>query len=461
VVKDQRISRRAFLGGSAASASTLLFVPSSFVRAAQGDQAPSDKLQVACIGCGGKGGGDVGGVSGETVIGLCDVDWNRAKGSVKRNPKAKQFTDWRVMLQELGKDIDAVTVSTPDHHHAPASMMAIRMKKHVFCQKPLTHSIYEARMITEAAAKYGVVTQMGIQGHANEGPRLVEEWINAGWLGQVTKVVYWTNRPIWPQNKVRPNRPADPIPSGFDWDVWLGPAPLRPFHNKEYHPFAWRGWWDFGSGALGDIACHAMDAAFGALKLGYPTSVSAIAGPMTEESPPNWSKITIQFPARGDMGPVEVEWNDGYEKKERPKEYAIPHPKDLEPDRKLRGGIGGQLIIGEKATIMADTYCRSPRVIPEAKMQDLKKNHPAPKTIPRNKGGHMGEWINACKAGKPEDSKANFHQYSGPLTEMVLIGNMAIRTGKKVEWDAKNMRSTNVPEANQYVRREYRKGWTL
>jgi len=464
-LKDQRVSRRAFLGGSAASAFALTIVPSSFVRAAPGDPAPSDKLQVACIGCGGKGSSDVGGISGETVIGLCDVDWNRARGSVKRNPKAKKFTDWRIMLPELEKDIDAVTVSTPDHHHALATMMALKMKKHVFCQKPLTHSIYEARMITEAAAKAGVVTQMGIQGNSNEGPRLLAEWIQAGWFGQVKKVVYWTNRPIWPQNKNRPDRPADPIPSGFDWDQWLGPAPMRPFHgNKTYHPFAWRGWWDFGSGALGDIACHAMDAAFSALKLGYPTSVSAVAGPMTDESPPNWSKINIQFPARGDMGPVEVEWNDGYEKKERPKDQAIPHPEGLEKDRGLRKSIGGQLIIGEKASAMAGVYCDGLRIFPETKMQDLSKNHKVEKTLPRVKGGaggHMRQWIDACKANKPDDAKANFHKHAGPLTEMVLIGNMAIRTGKKVEWDAKNMKSTNVPEANQYVRREYRKGWTL
>jgi len=467
-LRTERVTRRSFLGGTAATAFGFLVVP-SHVLAREGKQPPSNKLQIACIGCGGKGGGDVGAASGETVVALCDVDWNRAKGSVRRHPKAKKFADYRIMLQEMGEQIDAVTISTPDHIHAPASMMAMRMGKHVFCQKPLTHSIYEARMIAEAARKYKVVTQMGIQGHGFEGPRLVKEWIDAGWLGDVTEVWYWTNRPIWPQNTMPPDR-KDPIPQGFDWDVWLGPAPMRPFVKDTYHPFKWRGWWDFGSGALGDIACHAMDAAFGALELGYPTAVEAKAGPMTSESPPNWSQIVIEFPARGDRPSVKVVWNDGYGKGERPAEHDVPRPKDLEPDRALPGlpkkggkryGIGGQLIIGDKATIMAGVYCRSPRVIPEVKMRDLLKNHKVEKTIPRCDGGHYKEWLRACKANKPEDSKANFADFSGPLTEMVLIGNLAIRSGKRVEWDAKNMKSTNVPEANQYVRREYRKGWEL
>ena len=466
-MRTERVTRRSFLGGTAATAFGFLVVP-SHVLAREGKQPPSNKLQIACIGCGGKGGGDVGAVSGETVVALCDVDWGRAKGSVKRCPKAKKFTDYRIMLQEMGEQIDAVTISTPDHIHAPASMMAMRMGKHVFCQKPLTHNIHEARAIAEAARKYKVVTQMGIQGHGFEGPRLVKEWIDAGWLGNVTEVWYWTNRPIWDQNVRRPTH-TDPVPQGLDWDLWLGPAPARPYAEKltpkskrnAYHPFSWRGWWDFGSGALGDIACHAMDAAFWALELGYPTAVEAKAGPMTSESPPNWSQITIEFPARGDRPPVKVVWNDGYEKNERPGELAVPRPKELEAGRKLPKSIGGQLIIGDKATIMAGVYCRSPRVIPEAKMRDLLKNHKVEKTIPRCDGGHYREWIAACKANKPEDSKTNFADYAGPLTEMVLIGNLAIRSGKRVEWDAKNMKSTNVPEANQYVRREYRKGWEL
>ncbi|MFW6162448.1 MAG: Gfo/Idh/MocA family oxidoreductase [Planctomycetota bacterium] len=461
------MTRRGFLGGAAATTFGFLAVPSR-VLGREGQQPPSDKLQVACIGCGGKGGGDVRGVSGEQVIALCDVDWNRARGSIKRHPKARKFHDYRVMLDEMDKDIDAVTVSTPDHHHAPASMRAMKRGKHVFCQKPLTHDIREARLVAETARETGVVTQMGIQGHAFEGPRLVKEWVEAGWLGPVREVWYWTNRPIWPQNVARPDT-KDRVPESLDWNLWLGPASERPYVNKVYHPFRWRGWWDFGSGALGDIACHAMDAAYWALELGYPTAIEAEAGPMTGESPPNWSRITIEFPARGDKPPVKVVWNDGYGKKERPDRLNVPRPEDLEADRTLPGipkghkgrfHIGGQLIIGDEATIMAGVYCRSPRVIPEATMRDLLKNHKVPKTIPRSPG-HMPEWIQACKANKPHDAKANFADYAGPLTEMVLIGNMAVRTGKRVEWDAEKMRSTNVPEANQYVGRTYRKGWEV
>ena len=457
-MKVDKVTRRSFLGGTAATAFGFLVVP-SHVLAREGAQPPSDKLQVACIGCGGKGGGDVGGVSGESVVALCDVDWKRAGRSVKRHPKAQRFQDWRVMLGKMEKAIDAVTVSTPDHHHAPASMMAMKMGKHVFCQKPLTHNIREARLVAETARKMKVVTQMGIQGHGFEGPRLVCEWVRAGWLGQVREVHYWTNRPIWPQNIMPPDR-KDPVPDGFDWDLWLGPAALRPFARDAYHPFKWRGWWDFGSGALGDIACHAMDAAFWALKLGYPTAVGAEAGPMTDQSPPNWSRITIEFPARGDMAPVKVVWNDGYEKKERPKELEVPRPKELEQGRKMPRSIGGQLIIGDKATLMAGVYCRSPRIIPETKMRELMTDHKVPKTLTRSPG-HMQEWVQACKDNKPEDAKTNFATYAGPLTEMVLIGNLAVRTGQRVEWDAEKMRSTNVPEANQYVGRDYRKGWEL
>ena len=457
-MEAEKLSRRSFLGGTAATAFGFLVVP-SHVLGREGKQRPSGKLNIACIGCGGKGGGDVRSVSGENIVALCDVDENRAKGTFKRLRKVRKFKDFRVMLQELDQQIDAVTVSTPDHIHAPASMMAMKMGKHVFCQKPLTHSIYEARTIAEAARKYKVVTQMGIQGHGFEGPRLVKEWVQAGWLGKVREVRYWTNRPIWPQGIVRP-KDTPPVPKHLAWDLWLGPAPDRPYHPC-YAPHNWRGWWDFGSGALGDIACHAMDAAFWALGLGYPTSVEAESAPVNDETGPLWSRITIHFPARGDMAPVKVVWTDGYEKRERPKRLEVPRPQELEEDRKLPGSIGGQLIIGDEATIMAGCYCRSPRVIPEAKMRGLLESHKVPKTIPRCKDGHVREWLDACKANKPEDAKANFADYAGPLTEMVLIGNLAIRTGKRVEWDAEKMRSTNVPEANQYVRREYRKGWTL
>ena len=453
---SERISRRLFFGGAAASAFAFTFVRRD-VLGGEGKPSANEKLNIACIGVGGKGGGDVGGVSSENIVALCDVDDKRGEGSFKRHPKAKKFKDFRIMLQEMNKQIDAVTVSTADHCHAPASMMAMKMGKHVFCQKPLTHSIFEAREITKAAKAAKVATLMGIQGHASEQIRLISEWVWGGVLGQVREVYYWTNRPIWPQGIDKPkDTPA--CPPNLDWGVWLGPAPERPYHPA-YHPFAWRGWWDFGSGALGDIACHAMDAAFWALKLGEAKTLEmeAVSSPVNNETAPKWSQITFYYPARGDMAPVKVVWNDGCEDKSRPKELAVPRPKDLEPDRKLPGGIGGQLFIGDKATILAGVYADGVRIIPEAKFKELKSSLPA-KTIPRSPG-HYQEWIRACKGGEP--AGANFADYAGPLTEMVLLGNLAVRTGKKVVWDSEQMKVTNVPEANKYVAREYRKGWTL
>jgi len=445
-LSNRQITRRSFLGGTAASAFAFTVLPGCIVRKGR-RLAPSDRLNIASIGVGGKGTSDVRGVASENIVALCDVDWSRGAGNFKKFPKARKFKDFRVMLDAMDKEIDAVTVSTPDHVHAPASMMAIKMGKHVFCQKPMTHSIYEARMVAKAARKHKVATMVGIQGHCNEGPRLVCEWLKAGWLGQVREVHYWTNRPIWPQGIGRPTD-TPPVPKTLDWDLWLGPAPKRPYHPA-YAPFKWRGWWDFGCGALGDIGCHAMDAAFWALKLGHPTSVEAVSPPVNDETAPKWSIVTYQFPARGNMAPVKVVWHDGDKKP--------PRPKDLEKDRNLPGGIGGQLLIGDKATILAGTYCRSPRVVPETKMRDLLKTKP-PKSIPRSPGIYA-EWLRACKGGPA--CGANFVDFAGPLTEMVLLGNLAVRTAKKLEWDGEHMRVTNVPEANQFVRREYRKGWTL
>ena len=455
-MKHKKITRRSFLGGTAASAFAFTLVGRQ-VLGGEGKPAPSDKLNIASIGCNGKGGSDINGVSSENIVGLCDVDTKRAAGKVKQFPKAKFYQDFRKMLGEMEKGIDAVTVSTADHCHAPASMMAMKMGKHVFCQKPLTHSIHEAREITRVARETKVATLMGIQGHSSEQIRQICEWVWGGVLGQVTEVHYWTNRPIWTQGVGRP-KDTPPVPSNINWDSWLGPAPERPYHPC-YHPFAWRGWWDFGSGALGDIACHAMDAAFWSLKLGQAKTLEmeAVSSPVNNETAPIWSRITFNYPARGDMAPVKVVWNDGYGKKERPKGLDVPRPKDLEPDRKLPGGIGGQLFIGDKATLMAGVYADGARIVPEAKFKELQKSLP-PKTIPRSHG-HYRDWIEACKGGTP--AGANFADYAGPLTEMVLLGNLAIRTGKKVVWDSEKLQVTNVPEANKYIARDYRKGWTL
>ena len=435
--KGTGVSRRHFLAGAAFG----LTVVGRHVLGGPGQQAPSDTLGVAGIGCGGKGGGDVRGMSSENIVALCDVDERRASGTFRRYPKAKKFKDFRVMLEKMDKHIDAVTVSTPDHVHAPASMMAIKMGKHCFTQKPLTHDIYESRMLAKAAREKKVMTIMGIQGLCSESHRLLCEWVWAGLLGPVREVHLWTNRPIWPQGIDRP-KDTPPVPKGLDWDLWLGPAPYRPYHPA-YVPFKWRGWWDFGTGALGDIACHAMDAIFWALKLDQVKTfeVESVNSPVNSETYPKWSIITYRFPARADMPPLKLVWYDGGKKP--------PRPKELEPGRKL--GSGGQIIIGDKATMFGD------RIIPEAKMRELRSSLP-PKTIPRSPGIYR-EFIRACKGGpKPV---GNFEDFSGPLTEIVLTGNLAIKTGKKIVWDVEKMRCTNVPEANNYVRREYRKGWTL
>ena len=404
----------------------------------------NEKLNIACIGCGGKGFGDINEVSSENIVALCDVDDERAADTFKNYPDVPKFKDFRRMLDKMDNQIDAVTVSTPDHIHYPAAMTAISMGKHVFVQKPLTHSIWEARQLTLAAKKYNVATHMGIQGHAMEGTKLLYEWINGGVIGKVREVHYWTNRPIWPQGIDKPkDRP--PVPATLDWDLWLGPAQRR-YYNPAYLPFKWRGWWDFGTGALGDHGCHAMDAAFWALNLGAPSSVEAVSSPINGETYPSWSIITYQFPARGEMPPVKVVWYDGGE--------LPPRPKDLEEDREF--GEWGQIIYGDKATVKADGYCESPRIIPESKMKELRSVLPS-KTLPRSPG-HYEEWIEACKGGSP--AGANF-DYAGPLTEMVLLGNIALATGEKIEWDSQRMRITNVQSANKYIRRKYRKGWEI
>ena len=435
MAKQKHVSRRAFLGGSA-SAFGLLVVRRHVV-AASGEQQPSDKLNVAGIGVGGKGGSDVRGMESENIVALCDVDESRGAGNFRRFPKARKFKDFRVMLDTMAKDIDAVTVSTPDHVHAPASMMAMRMGKHCFTQKPLTHSLYEARMMGEMARKMGVATVMGIQGHCSEHIRREVEFIRAGMIGPVREVHIWTNRPIWPQGIGRP-KDTPPVPKGLDWDLWLGPAPVRPYHPA-YLPFKWRGWWDFGTGALGDIGCHALDHPFWALELCSPTSVEAETSPVNNETFPSWSIVTYRIPARGEHPPLKLVWYDGGKKP--------PRPSELEPGRKLRDN--GQIWVGEKGTMLDG------RVIPEAKFRELPKPE---ETIPRSPGIYA-EYKRACKGGEP--CGANFPDYAAPLTEIVLAGNLAVRTGKRIEWDGEHLRCTNLPEANDLVSRDYRDGWTL
>jgi predicted dehydrogenase len=394
---------------------------------------------------------------GENIVALCDVDTEIAAPLYSAFPKAKRYTDFRKML-ETQKDIDAVVVATPDHTHAVIAMMAMKMGKHVYCQKPLTRTVYEARMLTETAREQNVATQMGNQGNSGEGVRLICEWIWDGALGPVHEVHAWTNRPVWPQGIPRPKE-TPPVPSCLDWDLWLGPAPVRPYHPT-YHPFSWRAWWDFGTGALGDMACHILDPVFSALKLKYPISVEGSCstyvalGKMWEkeentESFPRASVVHYTFPARKRMPPVKLHWYDGGIMPQRPEEF--------ESGRELPES--GAIFVGEKGSLVSGTYGESPRIIPESKMKEYKR---PPKTLERVEGGEEGHeqnWIRACKGGEPAGS--NF-DYSGPMTESVVMGNLAIRyPNRKLEWDGERMEVTNFPEANQFVNPPYRQGWSL
>jgi len=436
MIIHRNLSRRRFLQGSAVAGAALAFpmvLPSRVFGA-------NERLNIGSIGCGGKGEVDTNGVADQNLVALCDVDEKVAANTFAKFPSAKRYKDYRVMLEKEAKNIDAVTVSTPDHHHAPAALRAMRMGKHVYCQKPLTHTVHEARLMRETAAQMKVATQMGNQGHSHPETRRLVELVRHGVLGNVTAVHVWTDRPIWPQGVHRPAQ-AQPVPPTLAWDLWLGPAPERPYADG-YHPFNWRGWWDFGTGALGDMACHIMDTAYWALDLRDPTSVEATSEGCNEESAPHWSIINYQFPERNGRAPVKLTWYDG--KKKPPAELT---------GGKETGEANGVLIIGDKGAMIAP-YTEPPRLLNPEQQADFK---PPEKSIPRSPG-HWHEFVNACKGGPPGGTNWD---YAGPLTETVLLGNLAVRSGKKIEWDAKNMTCTNVPEANKYVKREYRKGWEL
>jgi predicted dehydrogenase len=443
------ITRRTLLRNTAAAAAFTI-VP-RHVLGGPGQKPPSEKLNIAGVGIGGQGASDLNDVRSENIVALCDVDWDYAAHTFKEYPKAKQYKDFRIML-EKEKGIDAVVVGTPDHNHAVVSMMAIKLKKHVYCEKPLTRTVYEARAIGQAAREAKVATQMGNQGMAFEGNRLINEWIWDGAIGQVREVYAWSDRPthegklFWAQGVDRP-KDTPPVPATMDWDLWLGPAPSRPY-NPAYAPFAWRGWWDFGSGGLGDMGIHNLAPVWSALKLGAPTSVNASSTLFNKETLPLASIVHYEFPARGDMAPVTVHWYDGG--------MIPPRPPELEDDREL-SREDGLLFVGDKGTMYVEGWGgNSPRLIPESKMQAYKR---PPKTLPRSIG-HHAEWIKACKEGTP--TRSNFADFAGPLTEAVLLGTVCVRAGgKRLLWDSKNLKVTNVPEANQYLHYEYRKGWTL
>ena len=412
--------------------------------------APSERMNIAGIGIGGMGAGNLRNMETDNIVALCDVDKNYVARTIQRYPDAKLFVDFREMLDKQ-KDIDGVMIATPDHTHAVISMAAMRAGKHVYCQKPLTHNVYEARTLAKTAKEAGVATQMGIQGHSGEGIRLICEWIWAGLIGEVREVDAYCSLTYYPwghaswssQWSERPKE-TPPVPTGLDWDLWIGPAHMRPYH-RAYHPRTWRCWWDFGSGMMGDRGVHTFDPIFWPLKLTAPTSIDATTCGNTPEVHPLSAIVTYHFPARGDLSPVKLTWYEGT----RP-----PRPADLEDGRRLPAE-GGVVFKGTKGSIMCGVYGNSPRIIPEAKMQAAERPE---KTIPRVQGSHEQDWIRACKSGEP--AGADF-SYSGPLAEACCLGNIAQRVDTRVEWDAENMKVTNLPDANKYIRTEYRTGWEL
>jgi len=445
------VTRRQFVSGAAAAAAFTI-VPRHLL-GGPGHAAPSEKLNIAGIGVGGRGVEDLKGVESEEIVALCDVDWQRAAGTFRRYSGARKYRDFREMLEKEEKKIDAVVVATPDHTHAVASLMALRKGKHVYCEKPLTRTVHEARALREAARKAGVATQMGNQGMAFEGNRLIKEWIWGGAIGNVREVHAWSDRPThqgklplwWDQGIERPGE-TPPVPAHLDWNLWLGPAPERPYHPA-YVPFRWRGWWDFGSGGLGDMGIHNLAPVFTALKLGPPMSVYASSTPVHKETLPLASTVHYEFPARGSMPPVSLHWYDG---------GLIPaRPAGLEKDRELPRE-DGLLLVGDGGTMLVTGWGgHSPRLIPEARMKAFR---PPPRTLPRSPG-HYREWIKACKEGTSTES--NF-EFAGALTEAVLLGTVSVRMfGRRIDWDSESFRITNIPEANRYLKYDHRKGWTL
>ncbi|NLH43372.1 MAG: Gfo/Idh/MocA family oxidoreductase [Planctomycetes bacterium] len=453
----ESIDRRAFLGGAAGAVAAFTVVPSHVLAGAAG-QRPSDKLNLAAIGIGGMGASNINACSTENFVALCDVDDGYAGKVFNRFPNARKYKDFRVMLDKEDKNVDGVIIATPDHTHGVVAMACLQHRKHIYLQKPLAHSIYEVRKLTEAAREAKVQTQMGNQGHSSDEIRMLNEWIQDGAIGPVHEVYAWTDRPVggdpWSDFPImaRPKETPD-VPKTLDWDLWLGPARYRPYHPI-YHPMSWRGFWDFGTGPLGDMGCHIIDPAFWVLKLGQPTRVEATTThyqpDVAAETFPRASIIRYEFPARGDMPPVKLTWTDG--------RLMPPRPRDLEPGRRLEGS--GALFLGEKGTILHGSHgAGGVRIIPETKMRAYKRPE---RTLPRVKGGQSGheqDWIRACKDGKPASSS---FEYGGPLTEMVLLGVLAMRfKDMPLEWDSANLKVTNLPEADTLIHPPFRDGWTL
>jgi len=450
-VQPKGVNRRSFVLGAAATAATIQILP-RHVLGGRGYLPPSEKLNIAGIGVGGQGGWDLEQVGHQNIVALCDVDWDYASATFKKYPHAQKYKDFREML-DRHKEIDAVVVGTPDHTHAVVSMAAMRLGKHVYCEKPLSRTVHEARALSKAARKYKVATQMGNQGMAFEGNRLLCEWLWDGAIGPVREVHVWSDRPThsgklplyWAQGIERPSdKPS--VPASLDWDLWLGPAQWRPYHPA-YAPFKWRGWWDFGSGGLGDMGIHNIAPVFAALKLGAPSSVTASSTAVYPETVPLACTVHYEFPARGEKPPVTLHWYDGG--------LLPPRPTELEDGREL-DHEDGIILVGDKGKMLVEGWGgHTPKLIPDRRMQEYKQ---PPKSLPRSIGHHQ-EWLDACRLGTPTRSSFDF---AGPLTEALLLGMVCVRIGgSKLLWDSNALRITNVPEANNYLHYEYRKGWEL
>ena len=442
-------TRRDFIKKSAMTTAGVTILP-SYVVSGLGHRAPSDKLNIVGVGVGGKGRPNLIGMNTENIIGLCDVDWKYAAKTFEVFPAAKKYKDWRVMFDELGKDIDGVMVATADHTHATIAATAMTLGKHVYCQKPLTHSIYESRLLTRLAAKYKVATQMGNQANSGDGVRQVCEWIWNGEIGEVREVHAWTDRPVWPQGLQRPKEIMK-VPKTMDWDLFIGPAPMRPYHEI-YTPWNWRGWWDFGTGAFGDMACHVLDPVYRSLNLGYPDKIQGSSSLINTESPPQSEKVEFSFPARDNMPKValpevKVHWYDG---------GLFPNRPDLLPEglNLMSDGLGGCLFIGSKDMLYCECGGFNPRLL-SGRVPNV------PQTLRRIPGGSAGyvdgyheqDWIRACKESPANrvEGTSNF-AYSGPFNEMVLLGVLAIRLqglNRVLKWDGPNMAFTNISPTDQ------------
>ncbi|OQP57301.1 oxidoreductase [Niastella vici] len=472
--KQNNQSRRDFLKNTSLAAAGFFIVPRHVL--GKGYIAPSDKLNIAGIGVGGKGTSDLAEFAKSpkvNIVALCDVDDRQAVKSRQSFPKAPYYKDFREMLDKEKKNIDAVSVSTPDNTHAVAAISAMQLGKHVYVQKPLTHDIYEARKLTEAAKRYQVVTQMGNQGGSGDGVRKMKEMVDAGLIGRVHTVHCWTNRPVWPQGVPTPTGQFD-IPAEVNWDLWIGPA-KKIDYNPAYLPFNWRGWWAFGTGSLGDMACHIMDPVFRILPIDYPSSVECSVATvykkmwddtMNPDSCPPSSIMHLVYPRKDGKGEIKVSWHDGGLLPERPSE--------LLPEEAMGNWDGGVIMEGTKGKIMCDCYGANPRLLPTKLMTEKKMPKETIKRVPE---GHYIQWVNACMEGYGKGVTSSPFEYAGPFTESILMGNLAIRSfmmknpsaagdnkypgRKRLLWDAQNMKITNFDEANQFVKREYREGWGL